>query len=451
MVERAITLFMILGLAGLVSVRPAAAQKPAHAKTVMPSEAWQALERAVRSAPPAKRSEVRVERATAFLARWETAPRPCRGMNRYRLAQLYLAAERYREARAWLAAAAADESIAEGYRRVARADYARAVLFDLRKMKEGEVREAVAFIESSLPAFASDDFRHLRGMALEILGQCHRSLGDRDGAITSWRLAARANPEITGTVASYAANLMLEGEPQLDDYASFRGRVTRLLAPFRTRVENALEAGVLDAGEAARARRALDACVRPFSLLGEPAPEWTLHHAYGKGRRLADYRGRVVLLDFWATWCVWCIRSFPALRRIQAEHESKGFTVVGVTTPSRTVWSARYEVDPDVEGTSEGAPLRLEAGASAEDVAAFRAEEKKVIGAFVRNHRLPWDVVLIDAKEPVDKYALSGWPHTVLIDRRGRIRWFERGALLEANEKKLAKLGSAIKQLLAEH
>ncbi len=62
-----------------------------------------------------------------------------------------------------------------------------------------------------------------------------------------------------------------------------------------------------------------------------PAPREAFHDLSGNPVRLADFKGRVVLLNFWATWCAPCIREMPSLDRLQAGLGSKGLSVVAVS------------------------------------------------------------------------------------------------------------------------
>lgn len=64
--------------------------------------------------------------------------------------------------------------------------------------------------------------------------------------------------------------------------------------------------------------------------VGTEAPDWTLKDAGGKSHSLKDYRGKIVLLDFWATWCGPCIAMMPAIERIHEKYADQGVKVVGV-------------------------------------------------------------------------------------------------------------------------
>lgn len=70
----------------------------------------------------------------------------------------------------------------------------------------------------------------------------------------------------------------------------------------------------------------------PAAPGARPAPpDFAFTDTTGAAHTLAEYRGRVVLLEFWASWCVPCRKGFPILDRLQKEHAAQGLTVVAVT------------------------------------------------------------------------------------------------------------------------
>jgi len=80
------------------------------------------------------------------------------------------------------------------------------------------------------------------------------------------------------------------------------------------------------------------------------APDFQATDAHGRRRRLSDFRGKVVALNFWATWCGPCRREIPMLRRVHHDYAARGFAVVGVAMDAKgwaavTPYLAQHAVD----------------------------------------------------------------------------------------------------------
>jgi thiol-disulfide isomerase/thioredoxin len=87
------------------------------------------------------------------------------------------------------------------------------------------------------------------------------------------------------------------------------------------------------------------------------APRLTLRDLHGRTVRLSDYRGRILLLNFWATWCPPCRAETPDLIRLQREHAAQGLQVIGITYPPESRAATRrfvrsFKINyPILEGT----------------------------------------------------------------------------------------------------
>jgi peroxiredoxin len=100
------------------------------------------------------------------------------------------------------------------------------------------------------------------------------------------------------------------------------------------------------------------------ALPGEPAPAFEGRPLTGRASvRLDDYRGKVVLLDFWASWCPACRRSLPWLERLHRAHSAAGLEVLSVNVDERPAdarrFLARHRVGFPVIDDSQGAIAAL--------------------------------------------------------------------------------------------
>lgn len=67
------------------------------------------------------------------------------------------------------------------------------------------------------------------------------------------------------------------------------------------------------------------------SIAGSPAPDWQLHDLIGKTVKSSSFRGKVVVLNFWATWCAPCRVEMPQFIELQKQYGDKGLALIGVS------------------------------------------------------------------------------------------------------------------------
>ncbi len=140
--------------------------------------------------------------------------------------------------------------------------------------------------------------------------------------------------------------------------------------------------------------------------VGMPAPEIAMPNPQGKILKLSDLKGKIVLIDFWASWCGPCVRSFPELTKIYQKYKNKGFTVYSVSLDGLDKRSAaRY-------GNGDGLK------------AAKERAKQKWLGA-IKKYNLSWDTHVSDLDKWDSKaaalYGVRSIPRTFLIDREGKI------------------------------
>lgn len=198
---------------------------------------------------------------------------------------------------------------------------------------------------------------------------------------------------------------------------------------------------------------------KPFALLGKPAPEWTLEHAFGDVSELGALKGKVVILDFWSTWPDDC--NFPVMRDFHKAFAEKGLVVVGVTATAKVCYEKRFDFDEDMKSKARpgrkfyAARLATDMDPENEGQAIFgetkyRERETGALVEFIKNHELPWPHVMIEKEEPFAKYAVEGWPSLVVIDKQGRLRYVRSGELARGNKGSVAAFKKIVEALLAE-
>lgn len=95
---------------------------------------------------------------------------------------------------------------------------------------------------------------------------------------------------------------------------------------------------------AERLRKSLAA--RQNSEPGDVAPDFTLKDPNGQNVTLSSFRGQYVLLDFWASWCIPCRKSMPAMKELYAKYHDKGFEIIGISNDTKAdSWKQALEED----------------------------------------------------------------------------------------------------------
>lgn len=115
---------------------------------------------------------------------------------------------------------------------------------------------------------------------------------------------------------------------------------------------------------------------------GYEAPDFTLPDLQGRSHRLSDFRGKVVFLNLWATWCPPCREEMPSMEALYRRLKDRGFVVLAVAED--------------------------EGGAA-------------VVGPFVTEMQLTFPVLLDPGATLSPRFGATGYPETFIIDRTGRV------------------------------
>ncbi len=130
-------------------------------------------------------------------------------------------------------------------------------------------------------------------------------------------------------------------------------------------------------------RRLCDGRITKLQMVGEDAPALTSDSINGDAIDLAALKGKVVLVDFWATNCPPCLEEFPKLKKLYADYHEKGFEVIGVSLD----------------------------------------EERDTVNQFQEKWELPWPLVVsIQGRGPIrNRYRVETIPSMFLVGKDGKI------------------------------
>ena len=288
------------------------------------------------------------------------------------------------------AAAASDEAFvrAETYRKLAAELAARRERLELA---DEYARKAVAAVPPD--AELAEAAAAMRGT----LGWVQLERGEVDKAVETLESAAAGLPHDQAIL--YRLGVAYEKAGKRDEaieayvrsLAVFLGEETRAEAPLRALYQRrhgslaGLEERMARAREMSRQQIAFE--TRRYE---KPAPMWELKDLAGKSVRLADYKGKIVVMNFWGSWCPSCRQELPTFQALYERYKDKGVVFLAMN------WER------------PGTPL-------------------KAVGDFVAANKYTLPVVVDHDRVAVEAYDIHAFPTILLIDRTGTIRYRNLG------------------------
>jgi len=150
-------------------------------------------------------------------------------------------------------------------------------------------------------------------------------------------------------------------------------------------------------------RQAAEQILKRISVVGEAPPPFELTTLDDKKIAPKDFKGKVLMLDFWATWCGPCREELPRLKELYAKHHAEGFEIVGLSAD----------------------------------------RDKETLAEFIKKEEVPWPQVFLGEENGLtlgDAYHVYGIPALFLVGRDGKLRLRDaRGTVFEAELERLLK------------
>jgi thiol-disulfide isomerase/thioredoxin len=152
-----------------------------------------------------------------------------------------------------------------------------------------------------------------------------------------------------------------------------------------------------------------------IAVTGAPVPDFTFVDFSGRSRKFSEFRGKYVLLDFWATWCKPCLADLPHLKELYAKYQTRGFEIIGMD--SETLGQTDEDVDAE-----------------------FAKEAQQRAKMIVSTRGASWTHATSASAVPIAQkvFGVGSLPTKILVDPQGKvIAQVKEGAELDALLEKL--------------
>ena len=130
-------------------------------------------------------------------------------------------------------------------------------------------------------------------------------------------------------------------------------------------------------------------------------PSIVLYDQYGKKHNIEEYKGKVVVINFWATWCGYCVQEMPEFEKVYKEFGSnkKDVIILGVAGPKSKENSNNVDVEKD-----------------------------KII-SFLKKKNITYPTLMDEVGKSFDEYGVKYFPTTYVINKKGYLEGFVNGAI----------------------
>ncbi len=256
-----------------------------------------------------------------------------------------------------------------------------ALYFSLRSYEE------TISLLNRVSALPNSGFSHY-----SMLANCYVQLGRKDEAV---KLADRVRKTIENEESPMSPMMRAMSYGALGDIYQEIGKYDEaikalqtsieLAPPMRATLQSRLAVVYARAGKPELAEKLRNDSIPEAARIGKDAIDFTLQDLSGQRVRFSEFKGRTVLLDFWATWCGPCVAEIPKLEAIHRKYKDKGLVVIGMNTES----------------------------------------DHARVKDFIRG-KISYSV-LLDAGGKAQEYGVQGLPTKIYIDEEGRIRYRDLG------------------------
>jgi peroxiredoxin len=252
-------------------------------------------------------------------------------------------------------------------------------------------------LTGSVPGMAAYDVKVEGSAGTQTLVSMMQGLGQR--RFTAEDIGRFVDTVKSPELASFIAYRSLGASP---DFVDIQKKAHQRLVSERPNADLTREYGnyVATLEQQAMAQRASQ-----LIQVGQPAPDIKLANPNGKQYSLAELKGKVVLLDFWASWCGPCRRENPNVVEVYRKYKAQGFTVFSVSL--------------------DGIDSRTQSAMPADQLAqAMDQQKQRWVGA-IQQDNLEWEYHVSDLRKwespAAAMYGVNSIPRTFLIDRNGNI------------------------------